>query len=93
MRKVTKTVCGAFMRREAVKCGNTHTDGTRLFLHGNKIAEWMDGQVWISSAGWNTPTTKDRLNGLPGVRIHSQHWLWFLNGKQWDGDWTPVQAS
>lgn len=94
MRKVTKTVCGAFMRHESAKCGNTHTDGVRLFLHGNAIAEWQaDGSLWVTSAGWQTPTTKDRLNGLSGVRVHSQHWLWFLNGKRWDGGWVQVSGS
>lgn len=90
MRKVTKQVCGAFMRRESARCGNTRTDGTRLFLHGNAIAEWNNGELWVSTAGWRTATTKDRLNGLPGVRVHSQHWLWFLNGVQWDGGWAKI---
>lgn len=90
MRKVTKQVCGAFMRREAAKCGNTHTDGTRLFLHGNAIAEWNGAELWVTSASWKTSTTKERLNGLPGVRIYQHKFQWFLNGSQWDGGWAKI---
>lgn len=93
MRKVTKQVCGAFLRHEASRCGNTRTDGTRLILHGNTIAEWRGEELWITLAGWPTSTTKDRLNGLPGVRVHQQYWLFFLNGHKWNGDWIKVSGS
>ena len=57
-----------------------------LKLFGNKIAARMsDGRVWISTAGWFSNTTKERLNGLPGVGIYQKNGNWYLNGNQWDG--------
>jgi hypothetical protein len=65
MRKVTRNTGTAFIA--GVKCteGNTFTDGKELLLHGNTIA-WKneDGDTFITCAGWNTNTTRERLNGL-----------------------------
>lgn len=57
-----------------------------LCLHGSVIAE-MDsyGDLWINDAGWQTVTTKERLNGFPTVNIHQKDFRWFLNGVEWDG--------
>jgi len=33
-------------------------------LHGNKIAEWRENGLHMSLAGWNTVTTRERLNGI-----------------------------
>jgi hypothetical protein len=83
MRKVTKTVCGAFLRGENRKVGNTQSEGGCLFLHGNLIATNNGGLVTINDAGWRTVTTKDRLNGvleLAGVphRIFQKDFCWFI---------------
>jgi hypothetical protein len=57
-----------------------------LKLHGNKIAALeADGKMWVSSAGWRSNTTKERLNGLPGVRVNQKNYQWYLNGQPWDG--------
>ena len=61
-----------------------------MFLHGNKIAEKRDGALWITNAGWNTVTTKERLNGLDGVTIFQRKHVWYLNGKEWCGEWVTV---
>jgi len=65
-----------------LKCGNTevsqhhhgiaHTPGYQRIisvrLHGNEIAAIrpIEGTVWISDCGWQTVTTKSRLNVLIG---------------------------
>ena len=37
----------------------------RLYLHGNLIAEYTNAKgLRITLAGWNTPTTRERLNTL-----------------------------
>ena len=41
MRKITEQVVGAFERRQSKKVGNTETDGTSLWLFGNKIAQYQ----------------------------------------------------
>jgi len=90
MRKITETIVSAFLRQEPKRLGNTKSTGSALYLHGNKIAEWCGPELWITNANWPTPTTKDRLNALPSVRIHQHDWQWYLNGRAWDGDWTRV---
>lgn len=90
MRKITKEVCSAFMNRQRYSGGNSTTDGDALYLHGNKIAEWRDGQLWITNARWKSNVTKERLNGLNGVSVTQKSGTWFLNGKAWGGEWTHV---
>lgn len=90
MRKVTAAICGAFEAGKALTVNNSHTDGKALYLFGNKIAEWRQGQLWITTAGWETPTTKERLNGLTGVSVHTSRKQLYLNGKQWDGEWIQI---
>jgi len=64
-----------------------------LRLHGNDIAQfhWGEGILLISHAGWPTVTTKSRLNALPGVHIEQRKKVWYLNGEEWDGDWTIIK--
>lgn len=63
MRKVTRETVRAFREHRPLRVGNTETDGWEYRLHGNVIAE-NDGAVMVSLRGWNTPTTRDRLNGI-----------------------------
>lgn len=83
----------AFLERRYCKVSNTETDGNNLILFGNLIAYHKGGNIYISSAGWRTVTTKDRLNGLPGVSISQKQGSWYLNGRLWDGRWTPVKKT
>ena len=92
-RKVTNEVVSAFLQKRRVKRGNTETDGQTLFLHGNPIARWTEsGILEIRSAGWETNTTKERLNGIPNVNITQKNYEWFLNGNYWERshEWTPI---
>lgn len=57
----------------------------RLLLHGNIIAEKDETGFYISSCGWLTNTTKERLNGFSDVHIQQQDFTWYLNGKIWNG--------
>ena len=43
-------------------------------------------QLWITSAGWQTNTTKERLNGFNGVNIFQKDFQWYVDGKAWDGE-------
>ena len=92
MRKITKEIVAAFMNHECKRIGNSYTDGTTLYLHDNEIAKFdEDGRLWITNAGWKSNTTKERLNGLPGVSIHQRNYTWYLNDRPWDGSWTEVR--
>jgi len=88
MRKVTEQVVGAFVRGESRTVGNTSTDGQRLWLHGNLIAAKHGEGYAMTLAGWNTPTTRDRLNGLCDLigagRFYQRDWEPFYNGEPVD---------
>tara|TARA_R110002110_G_scaffold362595_2_gene572439 strand:- start:15 stop:443 length:429 start_codon:yes stop_codon:yes gene_type:complete len=100
MRKVTRESIDALYAFRKYKSGNTKVvvvDGCRavLSLHGTPLVKLTLGIGWqdteITTGGYNTSTTKERLNGVPGVHVyHSKHQL-YLNGKEWDGEWVAVE--
>ena len=90
MRKVTQKVVSAFMQGKTYKLQNTSTDGTALYLHGNKIAEMRPDGLYVSNAGWQSNTTKERLNALSGVSVWQKKGQWYLNGQLWNGQWSNI---
>jgi hypothetical protein len=95
MRKITKEAVNKFLSRETFRKSNMSVEESygvyKLKLHGNTIATIDElGVLSVSNAGWASNTTKERLNGLPNVRIHQKNWNWYLNGNQWNGEWTRV---
>jgi hypothetical protein len=102
MRKITSEAVGAFQNAGNYKSGNTEvvsergelgTYQTSIFLHGNEIANDKNGQLTITSSGWKTATTKERLNAIVGVHIQQKAGKWYLNGKEWSGDWVRVNQE
>ena len=64
---------------------------TEMYLHGNMIAfRYEEPGLFISNCGYFTNTTKERLNGLTGVNIHQKDFVWYLNDKEWNGDWIKI---
>ena len=95
MRKITQEAVDKFLSREPFKKSNMEVDQCygqyRLKLHGNIIAVLDEfNMLSISNAGWESNTTKERLNGLPHVRINQKKFQWYLNGNEWNGEWTRV---
>ena len=78
---------------------------TTLSLHGNIIAKMVrqhingeyQATITITSAGWKTVTTKERLNGLlhhiKAGRIQQRNFEWYLNDEYWDGYDLTVWSS
>lgn len=66
MRKVTQLIADAWIAHRPRQVGNTMTDGKSVYLHGNLIATRHDNPLrWdFTLAGWDTVTTRERLNGL-----------------------------
>jgi hypothetical protein len=93
MRKVTTNVVSAFLRGEAYKESNSQTDGQSLWLHFNKIAEHNPDGLYITDCGWQTKTTGERLNALPGVNLSRRKGEWILNGEKWSGEWVRVNKN
>ena len=95
MRKIESQMNAAITAKSDWKSGNTEVhfwDGVSfVFLHGNKIAEVGDNFVRLFDGGWQSVTTKSRLNailqghGLPGECVFQKQWTWFVNLKTGNG--------
>lgn len=86
MRKITSDAVEAFenfenFRRSNTSCAHTNNYLSRMYLHGNLIA-WKskDGTLKITLAGYNTRTTRERLNGISGVHIICRNGQAFIKG-------------
>ena len=61
---------------------------SRVYLHGNKIAEIGDNFIQLFDGGWQSVTTKSRLNailgehGVPGEHIFQKNFTWFVRTVQ-----------
>ena len=96
MRKITKESIKAFYNREPFKKSNmiveTTKGVTKLKLHNNTIAKLDENnELFITTADWNTRTTRDRLNGLSEVRLGTKKGQLYLNNVPWDGKLTNVR--
>ena len=95
MRKIEEQMNYALRHRKnwagsntTVRCfkENGITTEMQVLLHGNLIA-WLDtatNDLNISSAGWETVTTKSRLNAIleefaSGCRVIQRDFQWFLS--------------
>ena len=89
MRKITEQAVQAFNNNQSFNNSNTsvevNCEGTFLMLFGNTIAGNDSEGFWISLAGYNTKTTKERLNGLDDVSIYTSKAQLQLNDFNWDG--------
>ena len=93
MRNITQAAVQAFNTATPFKKDNTTIEVlpnvTIMKLHGNAIAYRYndpDRTLSITTCGWHTNTTKDRLNSISGVSIAQKKGQWYLNGKAWDGN-------
>jgi hypothetical protein len=72
MRKITVSAVSAFFAGVPFSSGNTTviiqdaTGDASMLLHGHTIAVRypITGHIHISDGGWQTHTTKERLNGI-----------------------------
>jgi len=89
MRKIERQMCDAIRDNKDWKSGNTevfHVDGAaRVFLHNNLIAVVTDDDVRIFDGGWQSNTTKSRLNAIcdafcvTGEGIFQKNFEWFIH--------------
>ena len=90
MRKIEQQMCAAIQSNKNWTSGNTavyfdETSGVSVVrLHGNKIAEVSDTDMTIFDGGWQTTTTKSRLNALcqefciAGEGVFQKDFKWFV---------------
>lgn len=82
MKKIDCNARNALLSRGYFNQSNTTVMGGGLYLHGHKIA-WFEGkELFINLCGWNTLTTRARLNALPGVCLKQKAERLFLNGEE-----------
>jgi hypothetical protein len=101
--KGSTTIAEKFALGQAGSQGVTQSTGKKLYYHGNLIAEWKKDGLYISNGGYVThsrngteipgsKTTKDKLNALPGVRLHQAKCKWILNCQEWNGGWIKIEG-
>ena len=90
MRKIEREMNAAISENRNWKSGNTeviadHDGVSRVYLHGNKIAEIGDDFVQIFDGGYQSVTTKSRLNailkehGIKGECVFQRNFNWFVH--------------
>ena len=90
MRKIEKQMCAAVQSNKNWQSANTavtfdpESGISTVYLHGNKIAEIDDTTMTIFDGGYQSVTTKSRLNALcdefciAGEGIFQKNFQWFV---------------
>jgi len=96
MRKIEQQIIAAIRDNQDLKVANsqvvTYTNSSDVYLHGHLIARI--GETWMElfDGGYQTNTTKSRLNallsafGMEGEYVFQKNFQWFLN---YNGDTIP----
>ena len=95
MRKIEMMMNSAIRYRKNFSSGNTTvrcfktngiTTDVDVYLHGNHIAsvDTATNALTIKDGGWQSNTTKSRLNALleefvPSMRIFQNNWTWYIS--------------
>jgi hypothetical protein len=89
MRKIEAQMNAAITNGTDFRSANTNVvqaDGIAVvLLHGNKIAEVGDNFVRLFDGGWQSNTTKSRLNailqvhGIRGEGVFQRNFKWFVH--------------
>jgi len=90
--KTASMVISAWRSGNSCKVNNTRTDGSVVYLYDKEIIRRVCNKVFIRTAGYPTKTTKDRLNCLDKVHVHTSRGIVYLNGIVWDNheEWTRL---
>jgi hypothetical protein len=88
MRKIEKAMNSAIANGTEWKKDNTevytHNSVAYVYFYGKKIAEIGEGWIRLFDGGYQTATTKSRLNaileenGLPGEKVFQKAGKWFV---------------
>ena len=90
MRKIEQQMNAAISNNENWQSANTRvefdseTNESKVYLHGNHIADVGDDYIRIFDGGWQSNTTKSRLNaifsehGIAGEGVFQHKFEWFV---------------
>ena len=100
MRKIEVQMNNAISNKVNWKNANTevlYINGVSyVYLHRNKIAEVGDSFIRLFDGGWQSNTTKSRLNailqehGLPGESVYQKAYTWFAKLHTGNGTFSVV---
>ena len=91
MRKIESQMCVAIQQNRNWSNANTSvtfdedTNTSSVYLHGNLIATVTDNDMTIYDGGWQSNTTKSRLNALcdefciSGEGVFQKNFQWYVN--------------
>ncbi len=99
MRKIERQMQDAIRNKVNWSSGNTtvfnDNEGNQFVtLHGNLIAQISNfGDIKLSSCGWQTVTTKSRLNAildtfLSGIGVYQKDFVWYINDREFFDGYT-----
>ena len=90
MRKIERQMLNAIANNIDWHSANTRvefdadTNESKVYLHGNHIADVADNYIRIYDGGWQSNTTKSRLNaifhecGIAGEGVFQKNYQWFV---------------
>ena len=89
MRKIESQIIAAIQNSQDLKVANSqvvsYTNSSDVFLHGNLIARIGETWMQLFDGGYQSKTTKSRLNallsafGMEGEYVFQQKGEWFIN--------------
>ena len=95
MRKIEQQMNQAIRAGKSWCSGNTAVvvdgESTKVYLHGNHIATVETDCVLLYDGGWQSHTTKSRLNALItefgdiGCKVYQKDFQWYV--------WEPMQQK
>ena len=99
MRKIESLMNAAVANNSNWKNSNTsvtycpESEESKVYLHGNHIATVGDNFLQIFDGGWQSNTTKSRLNAILhefayGVGVFQKNWEWFVCNNNKTEDFT-----
>lgn len=96
MKEIEKKMVAAVRNGKNFKGNNTEVEAqpngsTYVYLFGNCIYKRENGKSYFTLCGWNSVTTRSRLNAL-GVNVTSKNFTPYYNGKPIsESGWIEVQ--
>lgn len=104
MRTIERKMLQAIHNKQNFKCDNTEVvcvnfphgeiDRCTVLLHGSPVAVVTETTVDVSDCGYQTTTTKSRLNALlrelsPGHGVYQKNKIWYMSGPTGDTEMEP----
>lgn len=81
MRNIDEIMAQRFYAGDTSTLSNTKVQNKEMYLFGNRIAWIQDGKLYFTLCGWNTLTTRSRLQGL-GIDVKQKNGKLLFNGEE-----------